>query len=138
MATCRALQPGCSRISADKGWSVHDTESPSGGTQPTKVNFHFHEPEALADFLQVERTRLAPQAHCCRLCRWETLQRAGHFNPDARASRLTKDGRRDRVLAQVRKHSGLNRSEGPMQRFRGTLTEKFSVGTREPTQFPKA
>jgi len=25
-----------------------------------------------------------------------------------------------------------------MQRFRGTLTEKFSVGNREPTQFPKA
>jgi hypothetical protein len=31
-----------------------------------KVNFRFYEPEALADFFQVERTRLAPQAHFCR------------------------------------------------------------------------
>jgi hypothetical protein len=28
----------------------------------TQVHFHFHEPEALADFSHSERTRLAPQA----------------------------------------------------------------------------
>jgi hypothetical protein len=32
-------------------------------TRPTKINLRFHEPEALADFLHVERTRLAPRAH---------------------------------------------------------------------------
>jgi PKD repeat protein len=37
-------------------------------TQPTKVNLCFHEPEELADFLHAERTRLASQAHFCRLC----------------------------------------------------------------------
>jgi hypothetical protein len=37
-------------------------------TQPTKVNFRLNEPEALADFLHVEGTRLAPRAHFCRLC----------------------------------------------------------------------
>jgi hypothetical protein len=38
-------------------------------TQSTKVNFWLHEPEALADFLHVERTRLlSPRAHFCRLC----------------------------------------------------------------------
>jgi len=31
--------------------------------QPTTVIFRFHEPEALADFLYIEGTRLAPQAH---------------------------------------------------------------------------
>jgi hypothetical protein len=36
-------------------------------TQWTKVNFRFHEPEALADFSHIELTRLAPQAHFCRL-----------------------------------------------------------------------
>jgi hypothetical protein len=35
--------------------------------QPTTVIFRFHEPEALADFLHIERTRLAPQAHFGRL-----------------------------------------------------------------------
>ena|GEM_PF-5825424 len=33
----------------------------------TQVNSRSHEPEALADFLHIERTRLAPQAHFCRL-----------------------------------------------------------------------
>jgi hypothetical protein len=42
--------------------------------QPTKVNFCFHEPEALADFLHFERTRLAPQAHFCRLCLHESIR----------------------------------------------------------------
>ena len=37
-------------------------------TQSTKVNFRLHEPEALADFLHVERTRVAPRAHFCRPC----------------------------------------------------------------------
>jgi hypothetical protein len=40
------------------------------GRAPTpwaQVNFRFHEPEALADFSHIERTRLAPQAHFCRL-----------------------------------------------------------------------
>ena len=41
---------------------------PAFTTQPTKVNFRFHEPGALADFLHLERTRRAPQAHFCRLC----------------------------------------------------------------------
>jgi hypothetical protein len=34
--------------------------------QAKKVNFRFREPEALADFLHVERTRLATQAHFFR------------------------------------------------------------------------
>ena len=32
----------------------------------TKVVFRLLEPEALADFLQVEKPRLAPQAHFCQ------------------------------------------------------------------------
>jgi hypothetical protein len=36
------------------------------GMAPSEVA-RFHEPEALADFLHVEPTRLAPQAHFCRL-----------------------------------------------------------------------
>jgi hypothetical protein len=36
--------------------------------QSTNFDFHFHEPEALADLLHIERTRLAPQAHVWRLC----------------------------------------------------------------------
>jgi hypothetical protein len=36
--------------------------------QSSKFTFRFHEPEALADFLHTERTRLAPQAHFCLLC----------------------------------------------------------------------
>ena len=39
--------------------------------QPTEVNFRFHEPEALADFLHVEETWLAPQAHFCRLGQYD-------------------------------------------------------------------
>jgi hypothetical protein len=35
--------------------------------RPTNVNFLFHELEALADFLHVEPTRLAPQAHFFQL-----------------------------------------------------------------------
>jgi hypothetical protein len=49
-------------------------------TQSTLVSFRLHEPEALADFLHVERTRLAPRAHFCRRCLMVVIAHRGDGN----------------------------------------------------------
>jgi hypothetical protein len=56
------------RKSPGRTWVSPTKRDFAADSPPKKINFRFPEPLALADFLQVERTRLAPQAHFFRLC----------------------------------------------------------------------
>jgi hypothetical protein len=88
-----------SMLTIDRGWK---------NTQSIKIDFRFHEPEALADFLHVERTRLAPFEVAC-FCVFWSFNRCFPWLIRARAPARNRD--RETPFDYEHEHHPLTRIE---------------------------